>query len=302
MPEFLHIKSLSQLHDLLGNQQVNHPLISVVDLSDFAVPVEYLNQKIVNSFFTITFKSRSSQAHLFGRKEGDFEDGILFAQPPEQVFTISETVEKGYYEGWILFFHSDLIHSKELFKQIKNYTFFSYQANEALHISNSEKATLSKLIAQISEECNSRIDDYSNKILTSYIGLLLDLIQRYYGRQFITRQISVTGTVALFNQYLEDYFNSKENIPEALPTVNYFADKLNISPGYLSDLLKKNTGKSAQELIHYHLIEKAKDLLLRGDATIAEIAYDLGFEYPSYFSRIFKNKMGKTPLEFRKMN
>ena len=191
---------------------------------------------------------------------------------------------------------------KDLFRLIKTYSFFSYQANEALHLSTSEKASLSSLIEQLKMECYSRLDNLSNTILVSLISLLLDFVQRYYERQFITRQNSLVGIVAQFIDFLEDYFDTNTELSQGLPSVSYFAEKLHVSPNYLSDLLKKNTGKTAQEYIHTQLIKKAKNLLLRDDKTIAEVAYQLGFEYPAYFSRIFKNKTGTTPLAFRKTN
>lgn len=302
MTEFLYVKSIAQLHALMGAQPSNHPLIAVVDMAAFTVPTTYLGQKVVTSFYTITFKSRLFQSNSFGRIASDFEAGVLYAQAPEQVFTISEPIERGNYQGWMVCIHPDLLVDKYLFKQIKKYSFFAYQTNEALHLSNSEQTTLSILIDQLVSECNARLDTYSQSILVSYVGLLLDFVQRYYGRQFITRQTTLTGIAAKFTNCLKTHVDTEAKLAEGLPSVSYFAEKLNISPSYLSDLLKRNTGHSAQELIHSYLIRKAKELLLRNETTIAEIAYLLGFEYPAYFSRVFKNKTGITPLEFRKAN
>ena len=302
MSRVLFLNSIAQLHGQLGVPPSNHPLVSVIDLANFSLPATYMKQRVVTSFYTITFKSRSAQAALFGRQDCDFKEGVLYAQAPEEVFSISEPIEKGDYQGWVVSIHPDLLMGKDLFRLMKSYSFFSYQATEALHLSSAEKASLSAVIEQLTTECYSRLDHLSPTILVSLVGLLLDFIQRYYERQFITRHNIASGTVAQFTAYLETYFATDAELSQGLPSVSYFADKLHVSPNYLSDLLRKNTGLSAQEYIHSQLIKKAKNLLLEDDKTVAEVAYQLGFEYPAYFSRIFKHKTGSTPVEFRRIH
>ena len=299
MTDFLHIQSLAQLTTLLGIAPLRHPLALVVDLSDFAVPAGYTGLRMTNAFYAVSFKARVGNAGTYGRKSCDFENGVLTATAPGQVFVIPEAIEKGDYAGWALFIHPDLIHGSSLSGKIKGYSFFNYNADEALHLSEKEQTILQGLVQQIASECEEAGDEYNFDILASGIELLLNFIKRYYARQFNTRKVAVTGTVARFQELVDKYLKANLNNSQPLPAVGYFAEQLHFSSGYLSDLLKKSTGKTAQELLHYHLIEKAKHLLLSSEATVAEISYQLGFEYPAYFSRVFKKKTGRTPGAYR---
>jgi AraC-like DNA-binding protein len=204
--------------------------------------------------------------------------------------------------GWGLFFHPDFIRGTTLGLKMKDYSFFSYEISEALHISEKEKQLLYDCIVKIQGELSQNIDSYSQALMVTNIELLLNYCSRYYGRQFITRKTANKDVVSKVESLLRSYFENESKRNQGMPTVKYIASKVNLSPGYLSDLLKKETGLTAQDYIHYFVIEQAKNILIQSNHSVSEIAYSLGFEYPQYFSRLFKLKTGKTPLEFRSMN
>ena len=204
--------------------------------------------------------------------------------------------------GWGLFFHPDLIRSTILNDKIKSYSFFHYEVSEALHLSDKEKNILFECIQKIQIELQENIDVHSQYIIVSTIELLLNYCSRFYGRQMITRSHANKSTISQIETILTEYFAKTKVEEQGLPTVKFLADKVHLSPSYLSDLLKKETGKNAQEHIHYYLIEEAKSLLLNSDKNVSEIAFNLGFEYPQYFNKLFKQKTGKTPMEYRNLN
>ena len=204
--------------------------------------------------------------------------------------------------GWGLFFHPDLIRSTTLNDKIKSYSFFHYEVSEALHLSDKEKNILFECIQKIQIELQENIDVHSQYIIVSTIELLLNYCSRFYGRQMITRSQANKSTISQIETILTEYFAKTKVEEQGLPTVKFLADKVHLSPSYLSDLLKKETGKNAQEHIHYYLIEEAKSLLLNSDKNVSEIAFNLGFEYPQYFNKLFKQKTGKTPMEYRNLN
>ncbi|HAD14019.1 MAG TPA: hypothetical protein DCF33_16465 [Saprospirales bacterium] len=204
--------------------------------------------------------------------------------------------------GCALFFHPDLIKGTSLAGKMKDYHFFSYDVTEALHLSEKEKMILFDCVQKIEQELQENIDSHSQTLIVSNIELLLNYCTRYYGRQFITRKNVNTDIVAQVEQLLQDYLRSEALKQMGLPSVKYLAEKVHLSPNYLSDLLKKETGKNAQDHIHYQLIEEAKTVLLLSNASVSEIAYDLGFEYTQYFSKLFKQKTGLTPSEYRSLN
>lgn len=299
MSEFYNIKSITELHETFAYKKPNHPLISVVDLSELVIPKEVLKLKIGTPFYNITLKTKTSQLFKYGREYFDFSEGFLFGIAPNQVIEIDETSEKGDMAGWALYFHPDLIRGYDIMNKISDYGFFSYETKEALHLSDKEKVTLNDIISKITEEYESNIDEFSQDVLVSNIELLLNYIKRFYSRQFITRKKKNTSVLSQFRQLLKEYFNSEMVINNGLPKVSYFANRLHLSDSYLSDLLKKETGKNTQDMIHHYVIEKAKTDLVNTNKSISEIAFELGFEYPQYFSRLFKNKTGQTPKEYR---
>jgi AraC-like DNA-binding protein len=233
----------------------------------------------------------------YGKGHYDFSEGSLMFTAPWQVITGS--IEGGVEEGWALFVHPDLINATDLGKKMHQYSFFSYDVNEALHISEDEKLTIRDCVAKIEKEYSQNIDKHSLGLISGNIELLLNYCERFYGRQFFTRAKVNSDVVQQFERLLSDYFAKDTLIDTGLPNVKYFASELNLSPNYLSDLLNRFTGKTTQEHIHLRLIDKAKSLLWGTEHSISEIAYELGFEHPSHFTKIFKTKTGKSPSAFR---
>jgi AraC-like DNA-binding protein len=302
MSEIIHLQCIADLNKLfnLGNSQ--HPLITIFDFSNVTEQVEN-NTKISTDFYSIMFKNYCKNNFKYGRKTIDFQDGNLICIAPNQTIEIDNEVETRENKlGWGLFFHPDLIRSTSLNDKIKNYSFFHYEVSEALHLSDKEKKTLFECVQKIQSELHENIDVHSQSIIVSSIELLLNYCSRYYGRQMITRSQSNKSIITQVETLLTHYFAENTIKELGIPSVKFLAEKVNLSPSYLGDLLKKETGKNAQEHIHLHIIEKAKDSLLNSDKNINEIAYELGFEYPQYFNKLFKNKTGKTPSEYRNLN
>ena len=304
MTEFLKIKSISQLHQMLGYDKPRHPLVTVIDYSKLKATKEHFDIKIVTDFYIISLKNPAPKSLQYGRQYYDFEEGTMMFVSPNQVFSISEFDEfdKTQYEGWGLYFHPDLINGTSLQKKIQDFSFFSYSVSEALHLSEDEKQTLSTLVSAIEKEYQTNIDRYSKNLIVTAIEQLLNYSQRFYGRQFITRQKLNTDLVSEFEQLLKSYFQSNISADKGLPSVDYFSSLLNLSSGYLTDLLKRETGKTTKEMMQIEVLELAKNKLLNSNDTVNEIAYSLGFEYPQYFNRLFKSKLGVTPLEYRQLN
>lgn len=302
MSEIIQLQSIADLHKLfnLGNSQ--HPLVAVLDFSKVTEQVEQ-NSKITTDFYSIMFKNYCKNHIKYGRKTIDFQDGNLICIAPNQTIEIDNEIEEREDKmGWGLFFHPDLIRSTTLNQKIKEYSFFQYEVSEALHLSDKEKNILLECVQKIQTELQENIDVHSQYIIVSTIVLLLNYCSRFYGRQLITRSQSNKSIISQIENLLTQYFADNKINEQGLPTVKYLANKVHLSPSYLSDLLKKETGKNAQEHIHFYLIEEAKNLLLNSEKNINEIAFDLGFEYPQYFNKLFKKKTGKTPMEYRNLN
>ena len=302
MSEIIQLQSIADLHKLfiLGNSQ--HPLVAVLDFSKVTEQVEQ-NSKITTDFYSIMFKNYCKNHIKYGRKTIDFQDGNLICIAPNQTIEIDNEIEEREDKmGWGLFFHPDLIRSTTLNQKIKEYSFFQYEVSEALHLSDKEKNILLECVQKIQTELQENIDVHSQYIIVSTIELLLNYCSRFYGRQLITRSQNNKSIISQIENLLTQYFADNKINEQGLPTVKYLANKVHLSPSYLSDLLKKETGKNAQEHIHFYLIEEAKNILLNTEKNINEIAFDLGFEYPQYFNKLFKKKTGKTPMEYRNLN
>lgn len=299
MPGIIEISSLTEFHQRMGYPKPAHPLISVVDLSK-AELITSSEQKFTTSLYSITMKTKHKLTPVsYGRKHLDFEEGVLLGMAPGQVYGLAESIRPGDLAGWALQFHPDLIQGYSLQQTLSGFGFFSYEIFESLHVSDKEKENLNSIIAKIEEETALNLDDYSNDLLVSNLELLLNYIKRYYGRQFKTRKTVNSDLLDSFERLLKHYVNSDRLRDEGLPTVSQFAESLHLSPSYLSDLLKKETGKSAQDHLHNELIRKAKGMLLNSETSVSQIAFELGFEHAPYFSRLFKNKTGLTPTDFR---
>lgn len=300
MKTLIHLHSMADLFKLFNLGSHHHPLVAVMDFSQVSETIDQ-HTKITTDFYSIMFKNYCRNHIKYGRKTIDFQDGNLICIAPGQVIEIDNEVEpREDMLGWGLFFHPDLIRASALHEKIQQYSFFEYEISEALHLSEKEKTILYELVQKIESELKENIDDYSQPIVVSSIDLLLEYCKRFYGRQLITRKETNTSIVATIENALKGFFANKE-ISE-LPTVKYLAAQVHLSPGYLSDILKKETGRNAQDLIHYYLIEEAKTRLLNSNLNINEIAYAMGFEYPQYFNKLFKLKTGKTPVEYRNLN
>lgn len=300
MRHSIHLKSIADLSRLL-NENDFHPLVAVVDFSKTTDHIEE-ETRITTDFYSVMFKNYCKSAVTYGRKAIDFDEGSLICMAPNQVITIDNEIEpRDHPMGWGLFFHPDLIRNTSLNAKMKDYSFFSYEMAEALHLSEKEKQLLYDCIVKIQSEIKENIDDYSQMIIVSTIELLLNYCNRFYGRQFITRKATNRDVLEKVETLLKQHFAEKTR-QKGLPTVKHLAAAVHLSPGYLGDLLKKETGMNAQEHIHQVVIEHAKNTLLNTDHSVSEIAFELGFEYPQYFSRLFKQKTGITPLEFRNLN
>jgi AraC-like DNA-binding protein len=294
--QYFDIASISALHDYVGAPKPKHPLISLIDNTQFYAQCPRELTSFRFGFYTISCK-RMHGVLKYGKGHYDFSEGSLMFTAPWQVITGS--IEGGVEEGWALFVHPDLINATDLGKKMHQYSFFSYDVNEALHISEDEKLTIRDCVAKIEKEYSQNIDKHSLGLISGNIELLLNYCERFYGRQFFTRAKVNSDVVQQFERLLSDYFAKDTLIDTGLPNVKYFASELNLSPNYLSDLLNRFTGKTTQEHIHLRLIDKAKSLLWGTEHSISEIAYELGFEHPSHFTKIFKTKTGKSPSAFR---
>ena len=301
MKPVINIKNISDINNFVQHK-TKHPLVTVIDFSKMEELVEE-GTRISCDFYSVMFKNFCTNKMKYGRQEYDFQEGSLVCIAPKQVVEIDGPSQKrDDMKGWGLYFHPDLLRGTSLGEKMKDYTFFSYEMSEALHLSDKEKDILNDCIQKIESELQENIDNHSQILIVSNIELLLNYCLRYYGRQFITRKHSNTDIVSQIEKLLIDYFKNPKLSESALPTVKYLSNNVHLSAGYLSDLLKKETGMNARDYIHYYLIEEAKNLLLNSNQTVSELAFSLGFEYPQYFSRLFKSKTGMTPMEFRNLN
>ncbi len=294
----LHRKfeSLTDLHNVLGLSKPLHPLVSLIHLEDIKILPDELPDSIVLNFYKIAYKTQLYSKVKYGQHYYDFGEGGLIFTAPNQIFeSPDDTVKSGY----ILFIHPDFLLAYPLAKKIKQYGFFSYSANEALHLSEQEKETILSIFKIIDDELKSRIDDFSHDVIISQVELLLNYSNRFYKRQFITRKAVNNNLLQKLEEILNDYFNNEKSLRKGIPTVQFLSENLNISPGYLSDILRSLTGQNAQQHIHEKLIEKAKEKLSTSDLSVSEIAYELGFEHPQSFSKLFKTKTNQSPMEFR---
>lgn len=287
---------------MLGCAKPKHPLITILDLAEANMSAEVIDTSVVFSFYSITLKTCGADSLKYGRGRYDFEEGTLIALSPGQVVGMEKPREGDNLEGMALYFHPDLLQRSNLQKKIKDYGFFSYDIREALHLSDQERANITSILKSIESEYRQNIDNFSQKILVANIELLLSYVDRYFNRQFITRSNQNTEVITAFERVLDEYFDSNLSLDKGLPSVGYMADKLHMSANYLGDLLKKETGRSAQEHIHDYIIDKATYMLLNSSTNISQISYQLGFEYPQYFSRIFKKKTGLSPAEYRRLH
>lgn len=300
MKQPVRIKTITEFHQFRALPKPEHPLISIIDYSTIRHNSESTELSWIQDFYSISIKRTSNARIKYGQQEYDFDEGFMFFMAPGQVFSVTiDPNSSTEHTGWILLIHPDFLWGTSLAKTIKQYEYFDYSVNEALFLSEKEENTLKQIILNIQQEYHANIDKFSQNIIISQIETLLHYAERYYQRQFITRKISNHKILDTLEDLLEDYFSNEDLLTKGLPSVQYVADRLNLSPSYLTGLLKILTGQNTQQHIHEKLIEKAKEKLSTTPLSVSEIAYELGFEHPQSFSKLFKNKTNLSPLEFR---
>jgi len=289
--------SISELHQALGLPKPLHPLISLVDYSNIRADTTELEKGMLFNFYKISYKKNFSGKVKYGQNYYDFDEGGLSFISPNQVITAIEG--EADYGGYTLLIHPDFIRNYPLGKSIKNYGFFSYSVTEALYLSEKEKQVIIGLFQNIGLELDSAIDQISQDVLISQVELLLNYSKRFYSRQFITRKTASNELLVRFEDILANYFNVDKPLLNGLPTVDQLAADLNVSSHYLSDMLRTLTGRNTRQHMHDKLIDKAKELLTTSNMSVSEVAYQLGFEHPQSFNRLFKSKTKISPIDFR---
>lgn len=297
----LTFSSLSEAHRMMGLPQPKHPLISMIDSATAGASFSQPPGTHVLNFYKISYKPNAPGRLRYGQGYYDFEGGgLLFAAPNQVIGNHNEAGDAtGTCSRYTLLIHPDFLLHHSLSKKIKQYGFFSYSSNEALHLSEEERETIISVFEMIGTELESRIDDYSHDVVIAQLELLLSYANRFYKRQFITRKTSNNELLEKLEQILNEYFENGRSTDQGTPTVQFLAEQLNVSPSYLSDMLRAVTGKSAQQHIHDKLIQKAKEMLSTTTLTVGEVAYALGFEHSQSFSKLFKSKAKLSPIEFR---
>ena len=294
------IKTISEYHQLMGLPKPEHPLISVINFDSIKHLPAGGSISLVFDFYSISLKRDFNAKMKYGQQDYDFDEGIMFFISPGQVFGVEfDKQEELKHSGWMLLIHPDFLWNTPLAKMIKKYEYFDYSVNEALYLSEKEETTIINMMQNIEHEYHANIDKFSQDIIIAQLDLLLNYAERFYHRQFITRKITNHKILDRLEEILTEYFNTDTFARKGLPTVQYIADALHVSPTYLSGLLKVLTGQSTQQHIHEKLIQKAKEKLSTTDLSVSEIAYELGFEHPQSFSKLFKTKTSLSPLEFR---
>lgn len=293
--KLLNIETVSDYNDMLGVETL-HPLVSVIDLSR-AKPMKHMRHTF--GFYVVFLKDEKNCDLLYGRQRYDYQKGSVISLAPGQVIGIEDTGEVFQPKGWALCFHPDLIRGTTLGRNMKEYSFFSYEVNEALHLSEKERTIFIDCLEKIQHELQYAIDRLSKRLISTHIELLLDYCLRFYERQFVTRSNVSHDILTRFERLLDDYFTGERAGSNGLLSVKQCANELCLSPNYFGDLIKKETGKTAQEYIQFRLIDIAKERILDPSKSLSKVAYELGFQYPQHFTRLFKKLVGQTPNEYR---
>ncbi|BEV03504.1 helix-turn-helix transcriptional regulator [Chryseobacterium gambrini] len=294
----IKINSVSELHSLLGLSKPLYPLISLIKMDDIGRSDTKGKVNFSLNFYGISLKKNLKGKLKYGQNYYDFDEGVLGMTAPQQV--LSADSEDNYeVSGWWLVFHQDFILNYPLGKTIKDYGFFSYSINEALHLSDKEEKMLEGIFKSIEQEYQTSIDQFSQDVMVSQLELLLNYCNRFYNRQFLTRKKASNDLLVKMETLLDEYFNSNKIMESGLPSVQYLSEQLHVSPNYLRDMLKSLTGQSTQQHIHHKIIEQAKVILTSTNLSVGEIAYQLGFEHSQSFNKLFKIKTNLTPKEFR---
>jgi len=294
----INFETVSDYNDF-NNHETFHPLVSVLDFSKAEIRT---GKKMYFGLYCIFLKDVKCGDLIYGRNTYDYQKGTLVFIAPGQVVDVTNKTDPYQPMGHGLVFHPDILHGTTLGKSIKSYHFFSYNTNEALHLSEKERGLVLDLFSKIQAELEAGVDKHSKKVIATNIELFLSYCERFYDRQFITREDVNKGTLEKFENLLDEYFQTDQAQNIGLPNVSFCAEQLNLSANYFGDLIKKETGKSAQEYIQNKVIEVAKERVFDTNKSISEVAYELGFKYPQHFNRLFKQRVGYTPNEYRNMN
>ncbi|MDN3584601.1 helix-turn-helix domain-containing protein [Mucilaginibacter flavus] len=294
--DILTLRTVKELHSFMGLPGPLNPLVTIIDHASTNEPSAFSGSKLLLNFYNISIKRSFKGKLKYGKNHYDFDDGIMSFVAPNQIISIDRGEDRNT-DGWSLLFHPDLIRQYPLSRVIKNYGFFSYSVNEALHLSSLEEKVIENILQNIQKEIESRLDNFSQDVIVSNLELLFNYANRFYNRQFISRKMASNDLLASFDEVLDKYFSADSH--STLPTVEKIAAELNVSSSYLSDMLRSLTGQNTQQHIHHRLIEKSKEILVMTNLTVSEIAYQLGFEYPQSFSKLFKSKTNLTPIQFR---
>ncbi|MDR1706637.1 MAG: helix-turn-helix transcriptional regulator [Prevotella sp.] len=293
------VSSISALHQFLGLKKPSNPLISVFNFDEVNLEPETILSAITTDFYVVALKKDCTGGKCrYGRQYYDFDEGIMYFIAPHQVLQFEDVLLNGV-KGFVLVFHLDFLQSYPLASKMKDYGYFSYQSNEALHLSEREEQSIMDIIGNVSREIDANMDAFTQDLLVSNIDLLLKYCDRFYNRQFLTRKKANTDLLTKLEALLDDYFKNERMLEKGIPTVQYIAGELHLSPNYLSDMLRVQTGQTTQQHIQNRVIEKAKELLSTTSMSVSEIAYYLGFEHPQSFHRLFKNRTTVSPLDFR---
>lgn len=293
-----HFEHVFEYNDLLGAETL-HPLVSVIDLSK-SRKIRHMRHTF--GFYALFLKEVKCGNLIYGRQYYDYQEGTIVAIAPGQVAGVEDNGEVFQPKGWALVFHPELIRGTSLGRSIRSYSFFSYEANEALHLSEQEREIVVDCLHKIRTETEHAVDKHTRRLITANIELLLDYCVRFYERQFLTRTSVNNDLLIRFEKLLDAYFASDRPQSEGLPSVRYFAEQLHLSANYFGDLIKKETGRTAQDHIQLKLIDVAKERIFDTRKSVGAVAYELGFKYPQHFTRLFKKLTGLTPKEYRTPN
>ena len=293
--------TITEYHRAAGLPKPAHPLVSLVHMEDLSRPLAEGPFSLIYDFYSIAMKRVKNTKFKYGQQASDFDEGVLFFMSPGQVLGVEREKDSIMHrpEGWMILIHPDFLWNTALAKIIKQYEFFNYSVHEALYLSDKEETMLTTIAQNIEQEYHANIDRFSQSVIIAQLELLLTYSERFYQRQFITRKISSHEILTKLEDLLTHYFASDALAQKGLPSVTYIAENLNISPGYLSSLLKSLTGQNTQQHLHNKLIELAKEKLSTTNLSVSEIAYELGFEHLQSFSKLFKTKTTLSPMEFR---
>ncbi|MEM1001107.1 MAG: helix-turn-helix domain-containing protein [Bacteroidota bacterium] len=302
MEPIFEINSIAEIHDLMGLKPPRHPLVSLIFLKYLSRDINFDGRRFNSGLYMISLKDGVEGSFNYGRNSYDYSDGTMVFTKPNQIIYGKDENHHTDSDSWMLLFHPDLIRKSSLGKHIGSFNFFDYEVNEALHLSKEEQSNILDIVFKIKKEYEANLDKHSQNLIVSNIELLLNYCMRYYDRQFYVRTNLNQDHVTEFETFLKSYFDSEQPSENGIPSVKYCGEALNMSANYLSDLLKKETGRSAKEHINRFVINRAKNQLLGSTEPISMIAYNLGFDYPQHFSKLFKKQTGMTPVNYRNQN